>query len=57
MMLLVRVMGWQEPEKVKIDLGIPELDAFDRWMLSLQAEADREERENARKAAGNVGNG
>lgn len=54
LMLLVRVMGWQEPEKVEINLGIPQLDDLDRWRLSLQAQADRDAREKASKA-GKVG--
>jgi hypothetical protein len=57
LMLLVRLMGWQEPEKVEINLGIPKLDGLDQLRMWVQARADRAEREKARKAAGNVCNG
>jgi hypothetical protein len=52
MMLLVRVMGWLQPQKVELHLGVPKLDGLDRLRICVQARADREEREKARKAAG-----
>ena len=54
LMLLVRVMRWQEPEKVEVRLRVPRMDDLDHVEAWVQARAVREETEKARKAEGSV---
>ena len=51
---LVRLMGWNQPEKVQVRLRVPRMDDLDHVEAWVQARAVREETEKARKAEGSV---